>query len=258
MHKREKTISIITVVCNNKKSIEDCIKSVLSQSYRPIEYIVIDGASDDGTMDIVNKYKDRINIIVSEKDHGIYDAMNKGIGLASGDYIAFLNSDDFYIAKDVIEKIMNMFEEKSTDSLYSDLYYVDTENTDKIIRHWVSGNYEPGMFGKGWHPPHPTFIVKRQIFQKYGNFDLSLKIASDYELMLRFLEKHRISVCYLREAIVKMRIKGESNKNIFNIIYANWECYKAWRMNNLKTNPLIMILKPMSKIKQLISFFTGK
>ncbi|MGA1846340.1 glycosyltransferase family 2 protein [Deferribacter abyssi] len=243
-------VSIITVVYNNKDTIKDAIESVLSQTYKNIEYIIIDGASTDGTVDIIRNYGDKIDKFISEKDNGIYDAMNKGIKLASGDIVGILNSDDFYVDNRVIEKVVDVFENNNCDSLYGDLVYVNKDNIDKIVRYWKSREYKEGLFKKGWHPAHPTFFVKREVYEKYGMFNLDFKIAADYELMLRFLEKYKITTAYLPEVMVKMRVGGESNRSIKNIIRANIECYKAWKINKLQPPLLLGIKKPLSKIFQ--------
>ncbi|WP_198018167.1 glycosyltransferase family 2 protein [Hippea jasoniae] len=247
-------VSIITVVYNNKDTIKDAIESVLNQTYENIEYIVIDGASTDGTVDIVKSYGNRIDKFISKKDNGIYDAMNKGINLASGDIIGILNSDDFYVDSKVIEKVVEVFKDKNVDSVYGDLVYVDKDDTDKIIRYWKSKEYKEGLFKKGWHPAHPTFFVKKEIYNKYGVFNLDFKIAADYELMLRFLEKYKITTSYLPEVLVKMRIGGKSNISIKNIIKANIECYKAWCINGLSPPFFLPVFKITRKLSQ---FFIG-
>jgi len=246
-------ISIITVCYNSSKTIEDTIKSVLSQSYSNIEYIIIDGLSTDNTLDIINKYKDQITSIVSKKDNGLYDAINKGIDLATGDIIANLNSDDFYIDNNVITDIVTKFEQEKTDLLYSDLYYVEEENTNKVTRYWKSGEYKKGLFYKGWMPPHPTFFVKKEIYNKYGVFNLQLKSAADYEIMLRFIHKYECTVSYLNRVTVRMRVGGVSNASLTNRIKANREDKKAWKINGLKPKPFTFILKPLSKITQFFN-----
>ena len=243
-------VSIITAVLNNKNTIESAIQSVLGQSYKNIKYIIVDGGSTDRTVEIVNKYKDKISKFISEKDRGVYNGMNKGIRLAGGDIIGILNSDDIYTSNDVIKTVVQEIEQNNTDVCWGDLVYVDTKNTDKVIRYWKSFEYQEGKFKNGWHPPHPTFFVKKEVYDKYGIFNLDFLISADYELMLRFLEKHRVKSCYIPQTLVKMRIGGRSNKNIKNIIKANIECYKAWKINGLKINPLRIFLKPLSKIPQ--------
>jgi glycosyltransferase involved in cell wall biosynthesis len=246
-------ISIITVVYNNKNTIRSAIESVLNQTYKNIEYIIIDGGSIDGTVDIIKSYGNKIDKFISEPDNGIYDAMNKGIKLSRGDIVGILNSDDFYAFNNVLEIVINEFKSKNVDCLYGDLEYVDSKNINKVIRYWKSKPYKEGFFQKGWHPPHPTFFVKRECYEKYGLFNLDFKIAADYELMLRFLEKYKLKSSYIPKTIVKMRIGGESNKSLSNIIKANIESYKAWKVNDLYINPFMLSLKPLSKILQFFN-----
>ncbi len=243
-------VSIITTVFNNKETIEDTIKSVLSQRYPNIEYIVIDGGSTDGTVDIISKYKDRISKFVSEKDRGIYDGLNKGIKMAGGEIIGILHSDDVYADNKVIEKVVTEMTGRNLDVCWGDLVYVSRNNQEKVIRYWKSSEYKEGKFKRGWMPPHPTLFIKRYIYERYGRFNLDFPIAADYELILRFLEKCKVKSCYIPQTLVKMRIGGESNKNIKNIIKANIECYRAWKINGLKINPLKILLKPLLKIPQ--------
>lgn len=245
-------VSIITVCFNSDKTIEDTIQSVINQTYCNIEYIIIDGLSTDNTLEIVNKHKDKIAKIVSEKDAGLYDAINKGIGLATGDIIANINSDDFYIDDNVITDVVTKMEEQKSDTLYADLYYVDAFDTNKITRNWVSGEYKKGMFFKGWMPPHPTFFVRKSVYNQYGKFNLGLKSAADYEVMLRFIHKYECTICYLPRVTVKMRIGGVSNVSIKNRLKANREDKRAWKMNGLKPKPYTLIFKPLSKILQFV------
>lgn len=245
-------VSIITVCYNSERTIEDTLQSVLNQSYPNIEYIVIDGVSTDNTLSIINKYKDKITTIVSEKDNGIYDAINKGIHLATGDIIANLNSDDFYIDNNVIADVVATFEKEKTATLYADLYYVDAVDTNKIVRYWKSKQYKEGLFLKGWMPPHPTFFVKKEVYQKYGLFDLQFKSAADYEIMLRFVHRFKTSIAYLPRVIVKMRVGGVSNASLKNRIKANQEDRKAWEVNGLKPHAFTLIFKPLSKLLQFV------
>ena len=243
-------VSIITPSFNSADTIENTIQSVLLQNYPDIEYIITDGGSTDGTVEVINKYKNKINKFVSEKDKGVYDGMNRGIKRATGDIIGILNSDDIYASNDVIERVVNEMAENNADCCWGDLVYVDAKNTDKVIRYWKSSEYKEGKFKKGWMPPHPTFFVKKWVYQKYGLFNLDFPISADYELMLRFLEKYKIRSCYIPQVLVKMRIGGQSNKSIKNIIKGNIECYRAWKINGLKANPLIFFFKPLSKVTQ--------
>ena len=245
-------ISIITTTYNSATTIEQTIQSVLNQSYTNIEYIVVDGGSTDGTLDIINRYKAQLGKIISEKDNGIYDAINKGIDLATGDIIGILHSDDFYMNSTVIEKIASTFNQNQCDGLYANLYYVDKDDTNKIKRKWNSGNYSEGAFLNGWMPPHPTFFVKKEMYTKFGKYNLQFATAADYELMLRFIHKHKIKLAYLNEFIVKMRVGGKSNNALKSRVTANLDDRKAWEMNGLKPRFYTLYLKPLRKILQFL------
>ena len=245
-------ISVITVVYNSASTIQFAIDSVLNQTFNNIEYIVVDGASTDGTLEILEKNKKNIDVLISEPDKGIYDAMNKGLKAATGDVIGTLNSDDFYADNYVLEKVYKCFTEYKTDSVFGDLIYVKHDDINKNVRYWKSSEYSPGKFKRGWHPAHPTFFVKSYVYEKYGLFNTDLKIAADYEIMLRFLEKYRISSQYIPEVLVKMRLGGASNQNIKNIIKANGESLKSWKLNGLKTSPFLFFCKPFRKVLQYI------
>ncbi len=182
---------------NGKVSVEDCIKSVRSQSYDNIEHIIIDGGSTDGTQDVIDKYGDKISHFVSEPDNGIYDALNKGIKRATGSVVGLLHSDDLYANENVIDLVAQAFNKNNIDSCYGDLLYVSKSNINKTIRYWKSSNYSFEKFKAGWMPPHPTFFVKKEIYDRYGCFNTDFRIAADYELMLRFFVEHRISSHYL-------------------------------------------------------------
>lgn len=244
-------VSIITITYNSESTLVETIDSVLNQTYKDIEYIIIDGASTDDTGSIVHSYKDKITKFVSEKDNGLYDALNKGIAMATGDVIGILHSDDFYINHHTIENVVNTFKTHHAEAVYADLFYVDKDDTSKVHRKWKSGLYKHGMFMHGWMPPHPTFFVKRSVYKKYGSFNLDLVSAADYELMLRFIHKHKIKLAYLPEFIIKMRVGGKSNVSIKNRIRANNEDKKAWKMNGLKPHFYTLYAKPLRKIIQL-------
>jgi len=245
-------VSIITVCYNSATTIEDTIQSIVGQSHPNIEYLVIDGGSTDGTLKIIEKYKDDISTIISEKDKGMYDAINKGIGRCSGELVGILNADDFYIDTEVIAEVVAKMQAEQADSLYSDLYYVAADDTTKVIRNWVSGQYNRQKFLYGWMPPHPTFFVKRTAYEKFGKFNLALKSAADYELMLRFLFKNKLSVCYLPRPLVRMRVGGMSNVSLKNRIKANKEDRKAWRINGLTPKSFTLLFKPLRKIIQYL------
>ncbi|ADR19873.1 glycosyltransferase family 2 protein [Calditerrivibrio nitroreducens] len=245
-------ISIITPVLNAVDTIEDCIKSVQTQTYKNLEHIIIDGGSTDGTLEKIKKLFNDKMIVVSEPDEGIYDALNKGIKLASGEIIGILHSSDFYYNDKVLEMVAEVFLNYDVDSCYGDLTYVDKFDTSKIIRYWRSGYYKHGLFRLGWHPPHPTFFVKKQVYEKYGLYNTSFKIAGDYELMLRFLEKYNISTYYIPYILVNMRIGGKSNQSLKNIIFMTLEDYKAWKANQLRGGVLAILFKKLSKVSQFI------
>ena len=245
-------ISIITVTYNSAATLEDTLRSVTEQDYDNVEYIIVDGGSSDATLAIIDKYAHKISKIISEKDEGLYDAINKGIALASGDIIGILHSDDFFIDKTVLSQYAAVFTKTNADAVYANLYYVDKHNTNKIIRKWHSGTYGPTSFQNGWMPPHPSFFVKRVCYLNYGTFDLSFKTAADYELMLRFILKHKIVLGYLDSYTVKMRMGGASNKSIANRLNANQEDRMAWKKNGLKPRFYTLYLKPLRK---LIQFF---
>lgn len=245
-------ISIVTVTYNSTVTLRDTMESVLAQTYKEIEYIVVDGASKDGTVDIIREYEPKFEgrmRWVSEKDRGLYDAMNKGFRMAIGDVIGIINSDDLLAEPQAIEKVMNVFmQNKHTDAVYADLYYVAQHDTSKIIRNWVSGKQRP--FRYGWHPAHPTFYVKREIYQKYGLFDLDFKLAADFELMLRLIERYHIKAVYLQEPLVRMRLGGATSKNLKNIIKGNRECIQAFKKNELPVSILYPFYRLLPKLRQ--------
>ena len=243
-------ISVITVCYNSVSTIEATILSVLQQSYATIEYIVVDGDSNDGTKSVLEKYRDKITKIVSEKDKGLYDALNKGIKLATGDVIAFLHADDFYTDPLVVEKYVKVFVGGNYDAVYANLFYVDADDTTKVKRKWNSGEYNHGAFLNGWMPPHPTLFVRKEIYEKYGSFNTDFKTSADYELMLRLIHKHKIKLGYLKEFTVKMRVGGQSNSSLNNRIKANLEDRRAWEVNQLKPRFYTLLLKPFRKITQ--------
>ncbi len=243
-------VSIVTVVFENKRFIADAIESVLGQSYANIEYLVIDGASKDGSLDVIKSYGDKIHTIVSEPDKGIYDAMNKGLALATGDIVGFLHSDDFYAHSHVVAAIVEQFMNEATDAVYGDLDYVKLADKNKIVRKWRSGNYSKDRFYYGWMPPHPTFFARKKVYTQYGGYNTSLKSAADYELMLRMGLVHHIQLSYLPDVLVKMRLGGQSNRSLKNRILANLEDQKAWKVNHIKPYWFTFILKPLQKITQ--------
>ena len=250
MDSEQHMVSVITIVFNNRDRIESSITSVLKQTCKNIEYLIIDGGSTDGTVDIIKKYQDKISYWVSEPDKGIYDGMNKGIAAAKGDIIGFLNSDDVYADDEVIGTVIETIAKETVDSCYGDLTYVGKDG--HVVRKWKSGDFSRNRFKKGWMPPHPTFFVKREMYQQYGGFNTNFLIAADYELMLRMLYRFGISTTYIPKVLVNMRTGGKSNKSLSNIVKANIECYHAWKVNGLNPNPGTFVLKPLSKIFQYL------
>ena len=244
-------VSIITAVLNNRDYIEDCLKTILNQTYLNIEHTIIDGGSTDGTLSIIEKFIDKKSRFISETDNGIYDAMNKGVMLSSGDVIGILNADDIYADEDVIKNVVQTIIKNKVDSCYGDLVCVDRNNINKVIRYWQAENFYKEKFKKGWMPPHPTFFVKRSAYEKYGMFNTDFPLAADYELMLRFLYKHEISTTYIPKVLVKMRTGGTSNPGVYTF-KAILENYRAWKVNDLSPNPTTFFLKPFLKIFQFM------
>lgn len=242
-------VSIITVTYNSEATIKDTLESVKNQSYSNIEHILVDGNSKDRTVEIIKSYP-HVSKCISERDMGLYDAMNKGLQLATGDVIGILNSDDFYAENDVIQKVAELFERENPDTIYGDLDYVDPVEVNKVIRKWRSGNFNRSKFWYGWMPPHPTFFVKREVYEQVGLFNISLRSAADYELMLRILFKYQYNSSYLPNVLVKMRAGGVSNSSLKRRINANKEDRLAWKMNNLHPYFFTLYLKPLRKVFQ--------
>ncbi len=244
-------ISIITVTYNSAATIRDTLECIRAQDHADIEHIIIDGGSDDETMDIIRQYP-HVAIFISEKDEGLYDAMNKGLKLAGGDIIGILNSDDMYPHPGVLSKVAALFESSGASTIYGDLQYVMQDNLDKVLRYWRSGNYSRTNFYYGWMPPHPAFFVKKEVYDKVGVFSTSLRSAADYEMMLRILLKHAFSTAYLPEVLVKMRTGGLSNASLKHRLNANREDRKAWKLNEIDPWFFTLYLKPLRKVFQFL------
>lgn len=241
-------VSIITVCLNNRKFIPCAIESVLSQTYPEIEYIVIDGGSTDGTVEIVKSYGDKISRFISEPDFGIYDAMNKGIMNASGGIVGLLNSDDFFYDDNVVAKIVNSFISNKIEGVYGDVQFVDSNNLKRVVRYYSSKNFRIEKFQNGYMPAHPSFYVKRELFERLGYYKIGYKIASDFELLVRFMNNRELSFKYLEMPFVSMRQGGISNRSLLSRITLNKEILKACKENGIKTNLLRVYLKYFSKI----------
>lgn len=242
-------ISIVVPVYNDPR-IGRALQSIWNQRHdHQLETIVIDGASSDETLDVIEKHKDYINTLVSEPDRGLYDGMNKGIERATGDVIGILNADDLYVDTNVFRDVIEIFERYSEMGVcYGDILYMD-ENRE-IIRYWKSGAHRRFKWYYGWRPPHTSFFVRKDIYESYGVFNLNLAISSDYEFQIRSLLKNRIPAFYLNRVLVAMSLGGISNRSIRNIIEANSEARRAWRINQLKGGGMVPLLKPIRNIPQ--------
>ena len=242
-------ISVITVVRNAVATIEDTIRSVSEQSYPNIEHIVIDGGSNDGTLEVSRKYRSKIAAFKSEPDHGMYDAMNKGLQLATGDIVGFLNADDIYVDSHVLEDIAKVIVTQNMDACYGDLVYVDKSDIHKVVRYWKSQMYRDGLFEKGWMPAHPTFYAKKWVYDKYGRYDLAYRRQSDFELTMRFLAVRKIKSAYIPRVLVRMR-SGGASRQLMHILEGNIEAYRACRKHSLNVTPLFIARKIVSRIPQ--------
>ncbi|WP_026899018.1 glycosyltransferase family 2 protein [Daejeonella oryzae] len=246
-------ISLITVTYNSEEFLEGCIQSVINQSYSNIEYIIVDGNSTDSTPAIIEKYRSFISKYISEPDLGIYDAMNKGINMASGEIIGVLNGDDYFADNGVLSDISEEFNKSGADIVYGNLWYVSRNDPAKIIRKWISKSFNRNSMKYGWMPAHPTFYARKKLFARYGNYDLLYQSAADYELMLRFLFKHNQKSSFLNRVFVKMRTGGLSNKSLKNRINASLNDRRAMKKNGISFSWLFFILKPIRKIEQFIN-----
>lgn len=245
-------VSLITVVYNGEKYLEQCILSIVNQTYLDIEYIVIDGGSTDGTLNIIDKYKSKIHYFISEKDNGMYDALNKGIGMATGEIIGILNADDMLASNYVIEHIVSKFNTNNTDGVYGNLNYINPDKSDSIVRKWLSKPFKIRDIELGWMPAHPTLYLKRDLFKQFGYYSLNFGTAADYELMLRFLYKIGIKAVFLDELIVNMRIGGMSNASFKQRYLAMINDYKAIKINQVPNPLLTLFLKKISKVTQFL------
>ena len=243
-------VSLITATYNSENFLEECIVSVINQRYKNIEHIIVDGNSTDNTLGIIKKYEPHIAKWTSKSDRGMYDAINKGIAMATGDIIGILNSDDILVAEDVIETIVKTFEENDVDTVYGDLEYVAAADTNKIIRIWKGRPYKRSRFKYGWMPAHPTFYIKKSLVEKYGFYENHYYTAADYEFMARYLYKNNVSSVYLPMLIVKMRMGGQSNRNLYQRLRANRRDFLAMKKNNIPFAFFVSILKPLIKLHQ--------
>lgn len=252
-------ISIITATYNSAKTLGICMDSVMQQSYKDIEYILIDGKSKDDTLEVIkSKAEKHSNIIyISEPDKGIYDALNKGIAKATGDVIGFVHSDDFLADPFVISQIVEAFKTESIDGVYGNLHYVQFDDTDKIVRNWVSQPFTPKLLSRGWMPAHPTLFLKNEVYATYGHFNLDYRIAADYDFILRVFKQAHHTFKYLPLTITKMRVGGASNRSLKNLLQKTKEDFKAANTNKIRFPIKVILQKNLSKIPQWFSKSDG-
>jgi len=242
-------VSIITACYNSSATIIDTLKSLEQQTYADIEYIIVDGASKDNTLDVIKANCSRVSFVISERDNGIYDALNKGVAAATGDVVGFLHSDDLFASPYIVQNIVDCFNQNNVDAVYGDLEYVDKTDTSKIVRLWRSGLYERKQLTNGWMPPHPTFYMKRELYSKFGFFDLNFRIAADYDSILRYLWVNKITLAYIPSVLIKMRVGGASNRSLKNIYLKSKEDILALKKNGVFW-PKALLFKNLSKIPQ--------
>lgn len=245
--------SLITVTYNSEDTIKETIESVLSQTHKNIEYIVLDGGSTDRTVEIVSIYGDYLSKFISEPDNGMYDAINKGINLSTGDIIGIINSDDIYYDNTIIQSVNDVFEFGNTDSIWGDVVVVSKKDIHKIVRYYSSKNICPYSFNHGVMPPHPAVFIKRKCYDRFGKFNIEYEIASDYDLLLRFYRINEISYKYMPKVMVKMKAGGKSNKNISSIIKLNAEIYKIHLENGVPISVYSLLRKLPRRFSELIN-----
>lgn len=245
-------ISVVTACFNSAETLGDTLRSVALQTHPDVEHIIVDGGSVDNTTDLVRRKEFRVARLISERDAGVYDAMNKGIAASTGEVIGFLNGDDWYASDHVLAHIAEAFEDPQLEGVYADLDYVDRADPARITRKWRSQEFRPGLFKQGWMPAHPTFYVRQEVFQRLGGFDLAFPRQADFELALRFMEINRIRTRYVQEVWVKMRTGGISNASVRGILKGNIEAYQACRKNGLAVGPWFIPVKMASRIPQFM------
>ncbi len=250
-------ISVITAAFNAKHTIAQCMESVLRQRDCDCQYIVVDGESDDGTDQVIKQFDDGIDIYIREPDAGIYDALNKGISAATGEVVGFLHADDVLAHDRVLTTIEQNFDDQ-IDAVYGDLVYVREDDLQRVVRMWKSGEYQRSKFFYGWMPPHPTVYMRRSCYQQFGLFNLEMPTASDYEMMVRMMVRHRIRVRYIDQVFVKMRVGGQSNRSIKNRLLANKDDRTAWVKNGLRPPLGLRLSKPLRKVPQFLPFLFGR
>jgi glycosyltransferase involved in cell wall biosynthesis len=242
-------VSVITCVRNNVDTIAAAVESVLAQSYPNIEYVVIDGASTDGTLAVLQRYADKFTVLVSEPDKGIYDALNKGLQHASGDIIGFLHADDLLGSPEAVQALVSALASTNADGVYGDLLYVHRDNPAAVIRYWQSNDFTPSLLKRGWMPPHPTMYLRRAVYQQHGGFDTSYRIAADYDFILRIFSQQQLRFTYLPQVLVQMRVGGVSNRSFKNLLSKSREDWRALQQNSVG-GVVALVWKNLSKLTQ--------
>ena len=245
-------VSVITVVRNGAATVADALCSVAAQNCANIEHIVIDGASTDGTQDVIRQYDAGVATFISEPDDGLYYAMNKGIALAKGEIIGFLNSDDVYADARVLEDVAAALQDPAVDACYGDLVYVARDNPGRVVRYWKSRDYAAGLIEKGWMPAHPTFFIRKRILEEVGGFNTRYRLQADYDLMIRLFVTRGIRTVYLPRILVKMRLGGHTNRSLRNVVSGNLEAYAACKENGIPVGPLFILGKIASRLPQFL------
>lgn len=243
-------ISIITVSYNSSKTIRESIESVNNLDYQNLEHVFIDGKSSDNTLEIIYEFSTRKKTVICEKDKGIYDAFNKGVNNTKGDIVGFLHSDDTFAANDILDQVISVFSKyQDVDGVYGDLMYVDKLNTNKVIRYWKSKVFNQNLLKKGWMPAHPTLFLKKEIYDKHGSFDLNYKVSADYDFMVRILKDSDLNFKYLPQVVTKMKVGGNSNRSLSNIIKKSREDFEIIKKNKIG-GFVTLLQKNLSKISQ--------
>ncbi len=245
-------VTIITIAFNKVKEIEQTITSVISQNYSDIEYVIVDGGSTDGTLSVIENYGSYFSGYISEPDKGIYDALNKGIDLATGEIIGMVHAGDMLFNSDVISELVQCFINTGADIVYGNTLLVDPNSIEKVMRVYEGGEFIPNHFITGWMPSHSSVYIKRSVFQKFGNYRLDLNIGADYELLLRFMYKNRVKSSYYPGIVTRFRVGGVSNKNVFSFIKSGIQCHRSWKMNDLKARFYTIPLKILRRIPDII------
>lgn len=246
-------ISVITACYNSVATIKDTFDSIAGQRGVDVEHIVIDGGSNDGTLDVIRRHPWKPGKVVSEPDGGVYYAMNKGLAMATGDVVGFLNADDVFADGDVLADVQRSLVDPTVDACYADLVYVAARDISRVVRYWRSSEYRPGLCLGGWMPAHPTFYVRKRVYDELGGFDCEFRRQSDFELTTRLLEVHRIRAVYVPRVWVKMRMGGLSNRSAFGVVKGNIEAYRALRKLGLSVTPWFVVRKVASRLPQFLA-----